>query len=549
MTRDSYDHGRSYPSTVLSFVSGKGGVGKTIMAINTACEIAPYLDVLLIDFDLFNCGLTLWFKDSLCAQQKNGLNILTFSEVLSSYDPVDPEHKATLKLASNRKLATIPLGKNSGKIHILPCFIPDTQSQALHHTSMQPGASTLRAPKDLTELLLLTVRTLSKKHQCDIVIFDCHPGVVDYSSPCCALSDCSIVVSDFDRSSLLSGVVFTALVEKHIKREIATLISDKTRHWRVIVNRVPSPRQFAECASRLDDAAQLATHHGVQSLFSGISETTVANLKTPLALIPDLEELRDHRLEKKWELAASRRGGNGLILSAKAMIRNMTDILGSLSNDIPFCSSSDNDLRSAFDALHSKYYVDRGLGRSGITKAMLFLALLDVVLALLLLFSKKTAITLYVEGCLISLFLFAAYKMISQIHTSRRCFDMFCAISQIADKKHIEKQRHYNKGGSPATTSSIWFPKVTWFLCLLLGVSVSIKFGDLPTSFAQWLSGVIRANSDKINIAGSIIGAIAALFGSVFYFWPGFRADVKFFVYSCFFALGLIKDGDTTQYY
>jgi len=48
-----------YPSSVLSFVSGKGGVGKTIMAINTACETASYFDVLVIDFDLFNCGLTL----------------------------------------------------------------------------------------------------------------------------------------------------------------------------------------------------------------------------------------------------------------------------------------------------------------------------------------------------------------------------------------------------------------------------------------------------------------------------------------------------------
>lgn len=539
----------AFPLKVLSFVSGKGGVGKTIMAVNTAYECAMFFDVLLVDFDLFNCGLTLWFRGSLGKQNAFAPDLMTLSDIVLAYKPGDPKQDKILTLISNRDLARIGIGNGEHGVHVLPCFVPNTQSQTMHHAEIQSGAPRLRTPQDLARLLSISVPAIARRHRCELVIFDCHPGVVAYSSPCCAMSDCNILISDFDRSSLLSTVVFTALVERHIKSYPYNLVKTSQRHWRVAINKVPSPRQFDDCSSRLNDAMTVAKDSALSALFSGISENMVPNLKSPLVTVPDLEELRDHRLDRKQELSPARRGGNGFILSTKAMIRNMGYVLAPLSRRISFCTD-DPHIKAAFEALRQKYYADRGLGRSGIAKLSLVAAFLDVALAAWLLSAGGTKFAILPEVGLLSLFVFALASIAKQNHFSGQCYDIFCRISQLDSGNHSEKQKHilYNRGGNPATTSSIWFPKAVWFLVFLVGFLVTVKVGSLPTEFMKRLATLLNTPSKAIGLTADWATVVALLFGSIFTLLP-FKKDITFFWHSFLIAVGVYKDKEITEYY
>lgn len=550
--RDTHYLQPSYTS--ISFVSGKGGVGKTIMAINTACELSRYANVLIVDFDLYNFGLTLRFGKTLAATHKANPETLTLAELYQSYDPRDTFQSQLVDLTKRLNLASVVMRPETHKIFILPCFVPNTESQANLATAMQSSTSKPQNPEDLARLLCSSIDSIASQYQISFVIFDCHPGVVAYSSPCCSISDCNVLVSDFDKSSLLSSVIFTALVEKDINSRLGDFAKHPVRHWRVVVNRVPSWRQFEECPARLDEAIKLARNPDIEAFFSGLYDAMIKDFTVPLATIPDLEELRDHRLETRHELSSARRGGNGLILATKAMIRNMEQYIGPLSAHIPFCRRGDR-MDEAFDALKSIYYTDRGLGRSGITRVMLLLVVIDVVCAVLLSCVPGKVPTVIPEATLILVFAIALYGIVRQNRLSRRCFDIFLTISEFDRRNYSQATRHrlYNEGGSPATTSAIWFPKAVWFLCCFLGLLLAVTNGQLATNGFQHLWTFLTqhraAAIGAIGVVGSVVGFISWVFGNVTEAIRGVKKDIMFFLFSVLIVLGLIKGKEMTEYY
>ena len=120
---------------VFSFVSGKGGVGKTLIAINTAYELSAHSNVLLIDFDFFNYGLTLWFKDSIenLVRQKTSRNVFTLYDIMEEFDRSREDtvimQEKYLRDRCTEFCKIKPPGDDHKKIFLLPCFVPFSKEQ------------------------------------------------------------------------------------------------------------------------------------------------------------------------------------------------------------------------------------------------------------------------------------------------------------------------------------------------------------------------------------------------------------------------------------
>lgn len=288
----------SAPSyTTLSFLSSKGGVGKTLLAINTACELARAgLDVLLIDFDVYNYGSTLWFRKNL---QRADPSTITLSWILKEFKSNRNDLKNLNSQAKGKDIFKIDLAREDNFVYFLPCFVPKSGQNTQFQSDIAQSAITAApAAGEFLTLLKDIVPLLVKKYRCKFVIFDGHPGVVSLAAICSAISDCSIVVTDFDEATFFSSVVFSALVENYIEEHH---FADK-RYWRIVVNKLPSAQEGVLVSKRLNDAIELAnSNSGINDIFPRLKEGITHNFDEELVNIPDLEEFRDPNIEKEQE--------------------------------------------------------------------------------------------------------------------------------------------------------------------------------------------------------------------------------------------------------
>jgi cellulose biosynthesis protein BcsQ len=214
---------REKRAQIISFVSGKGGVGKTSLAANFAWMSAKNRKTILLDVDLQNQGATGLFAKWVRGNNMGALELILDSTRL-------PQVMSSL----------VEVSKNC-------LFLP-----AASVVSPPSGfllASTTTTP-DLTKQLALLLRELEEKTQCELFVLDCHGGLDYLSLAAHRLSDRTLVVTEADTVtfngtlellSFYTGMPIAALpgtdrrpdAEPHTKSQL-------------IVNRLSTKYKFAD---------------------------------------------------------------------------------------------------------------------------------------------------------------------------------------------------------------------------------------------------------------------------------------------------------------
>ena len=174
-------------AVVISFVSGKGGVGKTMLAVAFAREISVGRRTLLLDLDFFNRGLT---------------GLLRHGKKLMSL-----EAPAFLK-------ATPPTQRDVDSWQL-----KEVAPNLLHvqYPDLTPDEIRSLEEADISELsegLRRYVEYLRSASACDVIVMDCHGGPDQLSFAACLISDHSLLISEPDKITFYGTLHFVRQMER-----------------------------------------------------------------------------------------------------------------------------------------------------------------------------------------------------------------------------------------------------------------------------------------------------------------------------------------------
>jgi MinD-like ATPase involved in chromosome partitioning or flagellar assembly len=156
---------------IFSFVSGKGGVGKTCLAANFAWLVSKSRKALLLDLDLQNQGATGLFAKWIDRDRIGVLESLLDKTAVS-------QAISDVAVVSENLL-----------------FMP----AASFANASSPGMiADLATTEDFTERLSFLLDQLRQTAKCDVIIVDCHGGLDYLSLTAHRLSDRTIVVTEPD---------------------------------------------------------------------------------------------------------------------------------------------------------------------------------------------------------------------------------------------------------------------------------------------------------------------------------------------------------------
>jgi cellulose biosynthesis protein BcsQ len=158
---------------IISIVSGKGGVGKTMLSVAIANELSRSKRTLLIDLDFFNRGLT-----GLFASLKHG----------SHQTEIAPPK--FLESDNGDKWSVSEVSKN-----LLMVYYGDFDKS-------QCDLLEMKDIKSLSMELLSYVQYLAQVCNCDFVVLDCHGGPDNTSFAACLIATRAVLVSEPDRITL-----------------------------------------------------------------------------------------------------------------------------------------------------------------------------------------------------------------------------------------------------------------------------------------------------------------------------------------------------------
>jgi len=197
---------------IIAVVSGKGGVGKTMLSVAIANELAKARPTLLIDLDFFNRGVTglmatLRHGHTGCVVQKP--SFLRSQEA----DPKIPDDKAD---DTEWKVVNI-------KRDFWFLDYPDlTESEIRKFETIDVGA--------LTTALSEFATSAMKAAGCDCVVLDCHGGPDNSSFAACLIAHRSLLVSEPDRITLFGTLNFL--------RQLWSVSGDRKAELHMVFNKV-----------------------------------------------------------------------------------------------------------------------------------------------------------------------------------------------------------------------------------------------------------------------------------------------------------------------
>lgn len=171
---------------IISFVSGKGGVGKTMLAVACAKELSLNNRTLIIDLDFFNRGLT-----GLLGEGTRQCAEIDKPDFLTGEQTSDSETWKIVQVSKNL-------------FHI---YYPD-----LSQDDMQKF-ETLNV-EVLKESLRHFVKEAAEKCECDCVVIDCHGGPDNSSFAACLISEHTLLVSEPDRITFYGTLNFLRQLKK-----------------------------------------------------------------------------------------------------------------------------------------------------------------------------------------------------------------------------------------------------------------------------------------------------------------------------------------------
>lgn len=165
---------------VISFVSGKGGVGKTMLAVAAARELSLNCRVLLIDLDFFNRGLT-----GLLGEGKEQCAEIGTPDFLSSSSAEGSTTWRIVEVTENL-------------YHINYPDLSPADMQAFETADVDV----------LVASLARFVQQACLQCECECVVLDCHGGPDNSSFAACRISDYSLLVSEPDRITFYGTLNF-----------------------------------------------------------------------------------------------------------------------------------------------------------------------------------------------------------------------------------------------------------------------------------------------------------------------------------------------------
>jgi len=186
--------------TIIAFVSGKGGVGKTMLAVAAAKELADAQPTLVLDLDFFNRGLS--------GLLSHGDNIVQISR--PAFLSVDDDRKADWEII-----------KVSGDLYNV--VYPDVAQEEVEYLDRLGIVQ-------LSEQLLEFVREAASIAKCSTVVLDCHGGPDSLSFAACLIAQYSLLVSEPDRITMYGTL--------HFLRKLNSVAESKQPNINLVFNKV-----------------------------------------------------------------------------------------------------------------------------------------------------------------------------------------------------------------------------------------------------------------------------------------------------------------------
>jgi cellulose biosynthesis protein BcsQ len=191
---------------IISVVSGKGGVGKTMLAVALARELSTNTRTLLLDLDFFNRGLTGLMRHGRVLQP---IALPTFLTDSSSSEPT-------------KIWELVEVSPNL--LHIRYPDLTPEQIQSLENSEVTQLAQALR--RFLDDLVTIS--------QCEAIIIDCHGGPDHLSFAACLVAEYSLLISEPDKITFYGTLHFL----RQLRRVFPENSQFQTPDVRLVFNKV-----------------------------------------------------------------------------------------------------------------------------------------------------------------------------------------------------------------------------------------------------------------------------------------------------------------------
>jgi septum site-determining protein MinD len=202
----THKRGRKLPPQgmrTIAVVSGKGGSGKTMVAVSLAQALAA-LDyhILLIDADFGTGGLTYYLNFKLFSRARFGLADLHSKTMAFGLDELISAAK-TQSLQSHPELSNVAM-------------VPTGDQRSLEPMT----------PPELTNLLKHVLGHANGEY--DFVIMDCRGGIDEQSLAVCSISDDVLVVAETDATSIQATQhLVDILSSRDLRQKVAGFVLNK----------------------------------------------------------------------------------------------------------------------------------------------------------------------------------------------------------------------------------------------------------------------------------------------------------------------------------